>query len=49
LRITVHLAKDVGESLRRLVEEKYRGRHGALSLVVEEAIREYLAKNEGKT
>lgn len=37
-QILIHVGDDVAREVRRLVKEKYGGRRGALSLVVEEAL-----------
>lgn len=37
-QILIHVGDDVAREVRRLVKEKYGGRKGALSLVVEEAL-----------
>ena len=39
-QILVRVDEDLAKEVRRLVKEKYGGRRGALSLVVEEALRE---------
>lgn len=39
-QILVRVDEDLAREVRRIVKEKYRGRRGALSLVVEEALRE---------
>ena len=44
MRITAHIDDKLGERLKQFIEEKYRGRHGTLSWVVEEAIRQYLER-----
>ncbi len=37
-QILIHVSDDVAKEVRRLVREKYGGRRGALSLIVEEAL-----------
>ncbi len=39
-QILVRVDEDLAKEVRRVVKEKYGGRRGALSLVVEEALRE---------
>ena len=39
-QILVRVDEDLAKEVRRIVKEKYGGRRGALSLVVEEALRE---------
>ncbi|MBI3115833.1 MAG: hypothetical protein HYZ12_00685 [Thaumarchaeota archaeon] len=39
-QILVRVDEDIAREVRRIVKEKYGGRRGALSLVVEEALRE---------
>ena len=38
VQILIHVGDDVAREVRRLVKERYGGRKGALSLVVEEAL-----------
>ena len=42
-KITVTLSDEVEEKLRDHVKTRYAGKKGALSIVVEEALRRYLA------
>ena len=44
-KIVVSLTEETDEMLRRFVEEAYFGRRGALSIVVETAIKDFLIKN----
>jgi len=37
-QLLIHVGDDVARAVRRLVKEKYGGRKGALSMVVEEAL-----------
>ncbi len=41
-QIFVRLEEDVAREVRRIVKEKYGGRRGALSVLVEEALREVI-------
>jgi hypothetical protein len=42
-QILVRVDEDLAKEVRRLVQEKYGGRRGALSLVVEDALREAIS------
>jgi len=42
-QILVRVDEDLAKEVRRIVKEKYGGRRGALSLVVEEALREVVS------
>lgn len=42
-QILVRVDEDLAKEVRRLVREKYGGRRGALSLVVEDALREAIS------
>ncbi len=42
-QILVRVDEDLAKEIRRVVKEKYGGRRGALSIVVEEALREVVA------
>jgi hypothetical protein len=42
-QILVRVDDDIAKQVRRIVREKYGGRRGALSLVVEEALRQAVA------
>lgn len=43
MQILVRVDDDLGRQVRRLVKEKYGGRRGALSLLVEEALRQVVS------
>ena len=49
MRIVAHIPEELRERLDKYVDEKYGGRHGALSWVVERAIVEYLDHEERKS
>lgn|SRR5487761_530724 len=39
-QLLIHVDEDLAKEIRRIVREKYGGKRGALSLVVEEALRQ---------
>jgi len=43
-KIIVTLTDSIEKQLRELVSVKYRNKRGALSIVVEEALKDYLTK-----
>ncbi len=43
-KIIVTLTDQVEKKLREIVKAKYGNKRGALSIIVEEALKEYLAK-----
>lgn len=43
-KIIVTLTDDVENKLRKIVRTKYGNKKGALSIIVEEALKNYLAK-----
>lgn len=42
-QILVRVNEDLAKEIRRLIKEKYGGRRGALSLIVEEALRQVIS------
>ena len=44
-KIVVSLTDEIDEMLRRYIEETYNNRRGALSIVVEGAIKDFLIRN----
>jgi len=44
-KIVVSLTEETDEMLRRYIEETYNSRRGALSIVVEVAIKDFLKRN----
>lgn len=47
-KIVVSLTDETDEMLRRYIEETYHSRRGALSIVVEIAIKDFLIRNKVK-
>lgn len=45
-QLLIRVEDDLAREIRRIVREKYRGKRGALSLVVEEALREAISPPE---
>lgn len=45
-KIIATLSDDVEKKLREIVKTKYSNKKGALSIIVEEAIKNYLAKEK---
>jgi len=43
-KMTITLSDNLEKQLRDYVEQKYAGKKGALSIVVEEALRRYLVQ-----
>ena len=41
-KISVNINDSLEEKLRKLIETKYRGKRGAMSIIVEDALEEYL-------
>ena len=48
-KIMVTVSDETDEKLRRYVEKTYYGRRGALSIVVETSVREFLERNGVKS
>lgn len=42
-QLLIHVDEDLAKEIRRIVREKYGGRRGALSLVVEEALKQAIS------
>ena len=47
-KIIVTLSEDIASELREYVKREYSGKHGAISIVVEEALRRFLEEKTGK-
>jgi hypothetical protein len=43
VQLLIHVDEDLAKEIRRIVREKYGGKKGALSLVVEEALRQAIS------
>jgi hypothetical protein len=43
-KLVASISDDLDDELRKYIKERYGGRRGALSIVVEEAIKEFLEK-----
>ena len=48
MRLTAHIPQDLKDRFDRFIKKHYGGRHGAISIVVEKALNEFLDREESR-